>query len=90
MIPRDICTRWNATYNMLDFAYQYKKAINIITDIHNRVIQSCYLLATYHVTYFTTYLIRRTKRRPISDIMNLIGDYSGWPTYCPLLIGQLI
>src|SRR6267154_258900 len=32
-----------------------------------RVIQSCHLLATYHVTYFTTYLIRRTKRRPISE-----------------------
>jgi hypothetical protein len=58
--------------------------------MYNRVIQSCYLLATYHVTYFTTYLIRRTKRRPISDIMNLVDDYSGWPTYCPLLIGQLI
>ena len=58
--------------------------------IYIRVIQSCYLLATYHVTYFTTYLIRRTKRRPISDIMNLVDDYSGWPTYCPLLIGQLI
>jgi hypothetical protein len=38
----------------------------------------------------SSYLIRRTKRRPISDIMNLVDDYSGWPTYCPLLIGQLI
>jgi hypothetical protein len=27
----------------------------IIVSLHNRVIQSCYLLATYHVTYFTTY-----------------------------------
>ena len=34
-MPRDICTRWNTTYNMLDFAYQYKKAINKITDIQD-------------------------------------------------------
>jgi hypothetical protein len=33
MIPRDVRTRWNATYDMLEFAYQYRKAINIITDI---------------------------------------------------------
>ena len=33
LIPRDVRTCWNATYNMLDFAYQYKKAINKITDI---------------------------------------------------------
>ena len=32
VIPHDIHTCWNATYNMLDFAYQYKKAINKITD----------------------------------------------------------
>jgi hypothetical protein len=34
----------------------------------NRVVQSSHLLATYHVTYFTTYLIRRTRRRVISDL----------------------
>jgi hypothetical protein len=31
--PRDVHTCWNATYNMLDFVYQYRKAINKITDI---------------------------------------------------------
>jgi hypothetical protein len=35
MIPRDVRTRWNATYDMLEFAYQYKKAINKITDIRD-------------------------------------------------------
>jgi hypothetical protein len=35
MIPRDVRTRWNATYDMLDFAYQYRKAINKITDIRD-------------------------------------------------------
>ena len=33
MMPCDICTCWNATYDMLDFAYQYRKAINKITNI---------------------------------------------------------
>jgi hypothetical protein len=33
VIPRDVRTRWNATYDMLDFAYQYRKAINKITEI---------------------------------------------------------
>ena len=35
MIPRDVHTRWNATYDMLDFAYDYRKAINKITDIRD-------------------------------------------------------
>ena len=35
VIPRDVCTRWNATYDMLDFAYQYRVAINKITDIRD-------------------------------------------------------
>ena len=32
MILHDVCTHWNATYDMLDFAYKYKEAINQITD----------------------------------------------------------
>jgi hypothetical protein len=32
MILHDVHTHWNATYNMLDFAYDYKEAINQITD----------------------------------------------------------
>ncbi len=32
-MPHDICTHWNATYDMLDFAYRYKQAINKITNI---------------------------------------------------------
>jgi len=34
MMPCDVYTHWNATYNMLDFAYEYKEAINQITDRH--------------------------------------------------------
>ncbi len=32
MMPYDVYTCWNATYDMLNFAYKYKKAINQITD----------------------------------------------------------
>jgi hypothetical protein len=35
VISHDVHTRWNTTYNMLDFAYQYRKAINKITDIQD-------------------------------------------------------
>ena len=32
MMPCDVRTRWNATYNMLNFTYEYKDTINQITD----------------------------------------------------------
>jgi hypothetical protein len=32
MMPCDVCTRWNTTCDMLQFAYEYKDAINKITD----------------------------------------------------------
>ena len=32
MLPHDVRTRWNATYDMLQFAYEYKDAINKITN----------------------------------------------------------
>jgi hypothetical protein len=35
MILHDIQTHWNTTYDMLDFAYRYKDAINQITDRHD-------------------------------------------------------
>jgi hypothetical protein len=31
-MPQDVLTRWNSTYNMLKFAYQYREAIDKITD----------------------------------------------------------
>jgi hypothetical protein len=33
LIPQNIHTCWNVTYNMLNFTYQYKKAISKITNI---------------------------------------------------------
>jgi hypothetical protein len=29
-MPRDVATRWNSTFDMLDFALQYRKAIDAI------------------------------------------------------------
>jgi hypothetical protein len=31
MMPRDVATRWNSTYNMLEFALKYRKAIDELT-----------------------------------------------------------
>ena len=31
MIPRDVATRWNSTFDMLDFAVEHIAAINTIT-----------------------------------------------------------
>jgi hypothetical protein len=31
IMPRDVTTRWNSTYNMLDFALKYREAIDVIT-----------------------------------------------------------
>jgi hypothetical protein len=30
-MPRDVTTRWNSTFDMLDFALQYRKAIDSIS-----------------------------------------------------------
>ena len=31
IMPRDVSTRWNSTYDMLDFATQYCAALDIMT-----------------------------------------------------------
>lgn len=32
IMPRDVSTRWNSTYDMLDFAIQYRHAVDVMTD----------------------------------------------------------
>jgi hypothetical protein len=32
IMPRDVTTRWNSTFDMLDFAIEYCGALNIITS----------------------------------------------------------
>jgi hypothetical protein len=31
MMPRDVATRWNSTYDMLEFAIAYREALESIT-----------------------------------------------------------
>jgi hypothetical protein len=31
MMPRDVATRWNSTYDMLEFAIEYREALESIT-----------------------------------------------------------
>ena len=31
MMPRDVRTRWNSTFDMLDFAVEYRDALDAIT-----------------------------------------------------------
>jgi hypothetical protein len=32
MMPRDVTTRWNSTYNMLAYALEYKEPIDTMCD----------------------------------------------------------
>jgi hypothetical protein len=39
-LPQDVATRWNSTFNMLDFALKYRVAIDGITDKHRLGLSS--------------------------------------------------
>ena len=32
IMPRDVTTRWNSTFDMLDFAIEYQKALQLTTS----------------------------------------------------------
>lgn len=34
-MPRDVATRWNSTFDMLNFAVDYRKAIDIMTAVRD-------------------------------------------------------
>jgi hypothetical protein len=37
MIPRDVPTRWNSTFDLLLFAKQYRKAIDHVVEEHEEL-----------------------------------------------------
>jgi hypothetical protein len=39
-MPRDVTTRWNSTYDMLKFALEYRKAIDILTADRQNELQN--------------------------------------------------
>jgi hypothetical protein len=69
MMPRDVTTRWNSTYDMLDFATEYRAALDIMTadrDMNlrqfelseeewNMVTELCEVLRVR--IYFSSYLL---------------------------------
>ena len=32
LLPRDVTTRWNSTFDMLDVAYSHRKALDLMTQ----------------------------------------------------------
>jgi hypothetical protein len=41
IMPRDVSTRWNSTYDMLKFTYSYRVAINRLTDNRSLNLGHC-------------------------------------------------
>jgi hypothetical protein len=44
MMPRDISTRWNSTFDMLEFAIKYRPAIDAITAARDFGLRQCELV----------------------------------------------
>jgi hypothetical protein len=39
-MPRDVATRWNFTHTMLEFAGEYRSALELITGDRNSMLRS--------------------------------------------------
>jgi hypothetical protein len=44
MMPRDVTTRWNSTFDMLEFAVKFRPAIDTITDERDMKLRQYELL----------------------------------------------
>jgi hypothetical protein len=42
-MPRDVSTRWNSTFDMLDFAVKYRVAIDSLTSNRELNLRKCEL-----------------------------------------------
>lgn len=42
-MPRNVSTRWNSTFDMLDFAIQYRTAIDSLTSNRKLNLRKCEL-----------------------------------------------
>jgi len=43
IMPRDVSTRWNSTFDMLDFALSHRTAIDAMTDKRKLGLEECEL-----------------------------------------------
>lgn len=43
MIPRDVATRWNSTFDMAEFVLQYREPIDAITNKRKLKLTACSL-----------------------------------------------
>lgn len=43
MMPRDVSTRWNSTFDMLSFAIDHKKALQLVTADIDLNLRKCEL-----------------------------------------------
>ncbi|KIM51313.1 hypothetical protein SCLCIDRAFT_74858, partial [Scleroderma citrinum Foug A] len=34
LMPRDVATRWNSTFNLLEYALKHRKAVELLTQRH--------------------------------------------------------
>lgn len=42
-MPRDVATRWNSTFKMLDYALEYREAIDKLTQDRSMELRKCEL-----------------------------------------------
>ena len=42
-MPRDVSTRWNSTFDMLEFALLYREALDDLTGIREMKLRNCEL-----------------------------------------------
>ena len=42
-MPRDVATRWNSTFDMLNFALEYRKALDMISAEREMELRQCEL-----------------------------------------------